>query len=50
MYDPKVMGPAVGLGIIIGTVIFALTGAPIWIVIGMIIGAALGMSAVRMRG
>ena len=49
MQDPKVMGPAVAFGIIIGTVVFALTGEAIWIVIGMIIGAGLGAGAQKIR-
>lgn len=38
----NVFGIPVGIGIIVGTVIFALTGQPIWIVPGMIAGAAIG--------
>ncbi len=40
MKDSKTMGLAVGFGIIIGTVIFALTGEAFWIAIGIIIGAS----------
>ncbi len=49
MKDSKTMGLAVGFGIIIGTVIFALTGEAFWIAIGIIIGASLGAAAQKMR-
>lgn len=43
------IGVAVALGIIIGTVLFAVTQQPIWIVAGLIIGAAVGTNIKRLR-
>ncbi len=36
------MGVWVAMGIIVGTVVFAVTQQPAWIGIGMVIGAAIG--------
>ena len=42
-------GQAVAFGVIIGSVIFALTGEAFWLAIGIGIGAALGAGAQKKR-
>ncbi len=49
MKDSKTMGQAVAFGVIIGSVIFALTGEAFWLAIGIGIGAALGAGAQKKR-
>jgi hypothetical protein len=43
------MGVWVAMGIVAGTVVFAVTQHPAWIGIGVVIGAAIG-AAVQLRG
>jgi hypothetical protein len=47
----KTIGIGVGLGIMVGTVIGALTdNVGLWIAIGIVVGAAIGASGLRLLG
>ncbi len=48
MNNPRLTGIWVAMGIVIGTVVFAVTQEPIWIAIGIVIGAAIG-AGVQLR-
>ena len=49
--DIKTIGIGVGLGIMVGTVIGALTdNVGLWIAIGIVVGAAIGASGLRLLG
>jgi hypothetical protein len=48
MQNPFVFSLAVGIGIILGTVMFAVTDYPAWIAFGIIFGAAIGGAAQRL--
>ena len=49
MENSRTIGIGTALGIIIGTVLFAVFDYPAWIAFGLIIGAALGSAAPRLR-
>ncbi len=48
MRSPLVIGVAVAGGIIVGSVLFALTEYPAWIAFGLMVGAAMGAAAQRL--
>ncbi len=49
MKDSKTMGQSVAFGVVIGAVIFALTGEAFWIAIGIGIGASLGAAGQKKK-
>ncbi len=48
MRNLRLIGFGAAIGIIVGTVIFAVTEQPAWLAVGLVFGAAIGAAAQRL--